>query len=109
MKKGDRLGKKREGENTKKSRGAEKICVWGGSRYCMQLHQQLNAVISREGRRRVIVTLLFGWELLLSAIQQSNQKALGWTIMSIQLIQMINGNGNTELQYTWMIKERISS
>lgn len=75
MEKGDRLGKK-ERENTKKSRGAEKR-VFQGPLYCMQLHQQLNAVISGERRRRVIVTLLFGWELLLSAIQPSNQKALG--------------------------------
>ncbi len=58
MEKGDRPGEK-ERENTKKSRGAEKR-VFQGPLYCMQLHQQLNVVISGEGRRRVIVTLLFG-------------------------------------------------
>lgn len=73
--KGDRLGKK-EHENTKKSRGAGKRAFQRLLGF-MQLHQQLNAVISGEGKRRVIVTLLFGSELLFGAVQPSNQNVLG--------------------------------
>lgn len=50
MEKGDRPGIKKESENTKKSRGAEKRVFLEALR--MQPHQQLNAVISGEERER---------------------------------------------------------
>lgn len=54
MEKGDRPGKK-ERENTKKSRGAEKKKqCFRGPLYCMQLHQQLNAGISRRGEAELL-------------------------------------------------------
>lgn len=55
----------------------QKTSVSGALQQSRRLHQQLDAAISREAAGRVIVTSLFGWELLLSAIQHRNQKALG--------------------------------
>lgn len=88
----DRNGERRlalqekRGWEGKKEPLCRKTSVWQAA--CVQLHQQLNAAISRGGRRRrVIVTLVFSWELLLCTFQPNNHKALGWIVIVNQFSQ----------------------
>lgn len=76
MEKGDRPGKK-ERENTKKSRGAEKKTVFQGAAVLYATASAAQCCDLEEGRSRAIVTALSDWELLLSAFHPSKQKAVG--------------------------------